>query len=73
MIPEIVTAAADVVVAVENGVAMRRNNNPPGPPAAPPAPVMAGGISGEAFLIGMMILAFAILGAAVIVHHGLAA
>jgi hypothetical protein len=72
MIPEIVTAAADVAVAVENGVAMSRRTKPPDP-SPPPPPTAAAGISGAEFLIGMMILALAVLGAAVIIHHGLKA
>jgi len=73
MIPEIVTAAADVAVVLENGVAMRRDKTPPPPPPSQPAAAAAGGISNEMFLIGMMILALAMLGAAMIIHHGLTA
>ncbi len=74
MIPEIVTAAADMALAVENGVAMRRKpTEPPSPPAPPAASVAAAGISGTEFLIGMMILALSLVAAALIIHHGLAA
>jgi hypothetical protein len=72
MIPEIVTAAADVAVAIENGVGMRRN--PPAPPPAPPAvAIPAGGISGAEFLIGIAILALAILAHGLMVRNGLMA
>lgn len=62
MIPEIFTAAADVAVAVENGVAMRRNN-PPEPPSPPTA--SATGMSGPEFLLGMAMVAAAVLALAV--------
>ena len=63
MIPEIVNAAAEVVVAVENGVAMRRNQPPSNPPPALPT---ASGISGTEFMVGMAILALALVGAALL-------
>jgi hypothetical protein len=65
MIPEIVSAAAELAVAVENGVGMRRNrprNNPP--PAL--AAATASGISGTEFMVGMTILALALVGAALL-------
>jgi hypothetical protein len=72
MITEMVAAAADVAVAVENGVAMRRNKQSEAPPPAPPPlDSAAAGFSGSEFLIGMLMLALAVLGAALIVHHGL--
>lgn len=73
MIPEIVSAAADVAVALENGVAMKPWRNKPPDPPPPPSAVASGGISGTDFLIGMMIIALALLSAAVIVRQGLVA
>lgn len=69
MIPEIVTAVADAAVAIENGVAMSRRNSPP--PAPPAVAVPAGGISGAEFLIGMAMIALAILAHALIVRSGM--
>jgi len=76
MIPEIVTAAADVAVALENGVAMSRRNQPPENPPPPAAPGAAAfGFSADAVLqfVGLVLLAFAVLAAAAVIHHGLTA
>jgi hypothetical protein len=71
-IPATVTAAADVAAAIENGVAMRRSKSPENSPTAPALAAPAG-ISGADFLTGMMLLALALLGAAVIIRSGLVA
>ena len=42
-------------------------------PTAPAASIPAYGITGAEFLLGMVILALALLGAAAIAHHGLTA
>jgi hypothetical protein len=78
MIPEIVSAAADVAVAVENGVAMRHSKQAPhDPPPAPPggATTFSFSFSGDAVLIGaaILLLALAMVAGALIVRNGLMA
>jgi hypothetical protein len=68
-ISELIAAAAEAVTAIETGVAMRLSlrakpsNNPP------PAPAMCE----KAFLIGTALVAFSVVGAALIIRHGLPA
>lgn len=71
-ISEIVTAAASSAVAIENGVAML-GKKPPEKLPQPSALAVPAGISGAEFLAGMMLVAFALLGAAVIIRSGLVA
>jgi hypothetical protein len=73
--PEWIDAAADVAAAVEKGVAMRNRKQAEAAatPAPPPPTVMANGITGAECLLGMFLLAVAVLGAAFIIHHGLTA
>jgi hypothetical protein len=70
--PAWLSAAAETAAAVEGGVTMF--NKKAGAKAAPAAPtVVVSGMTGTEFLIGVFILAIAMLGAALIVHHGLVA
>jgi hypothetical protein len=70
--PEDIKAAADVARAVEKGLAMRHKRPDPAPePSA--AAVPFAGITGTQYLIGIAILSLALLGVAVIIHHGLVA
>ena len=63
-------AAATMLLAAETGVGMHIKKAA----TAPASPTMVmNGISGQDFLIGMFILALAMLGAALIIHHGLTA
>jgi hypothetical protein len=82
--PEWIEAAADLAAAVEKGVAMRGNRKPVEAVAAAAAPtpvnVNISGITRDDFLIGMLILAgavvvlaAAVLAHAAVVHHGLIA
>jgi hypothetical protein len=75
--PEWIEAAADAAAVVEKGVAMRSRKQAEAaatPPAAlPPPTVVVNSITGAEYLFGMFVLALAMLGAAVIIHHGLTA
>jgi hypothetical protein len=80
--PEWIDAAADVAAVVEKGVAMRnRKQAEAAATPAPPSPtVVVNGISRDDFLMGVLImagavlvLAAAMLAGAAIVHHGLTA
>jgi hypothetical protein len=64
--PEWITASAEAVAAVENGIGMcdKKDKNAAATPATP------SGITGQDFLIGMLILAAAMLAAAWIDHCG---
>jgi hypothetical protein len=75
VIPEIIIAAAETAVAVEGGVSMFGNGKKDGQAAAPPAAptVVVNGLSKQDFLIGICILALALLAMGVIIHHGLTA
>ena len=69
-----VDAAGTAMLAVESGVAMlnRKPAEKTAAAASTPVNVVVQGISGQEFLMGMFILALAMLGAALIIHHGLA-
>ena len=70
--PEWAAAAAEVALAAETGVAMRRKPEEKLPP--PPAPtVVMQGITGQVSLVGVMMLALAMITAALVIHHGLTA
>ena len=71
--PEWIEAAADVVAAIEKGVSMRSRKQPEATAAPPPPTVVVNGITGAEYLLGVFLLALAVLGAAVIIHHGLTA
>jgi hypothetical protein len=79
--PEWFDAAAATAAAVEGGVATfsrKPGDKAVTPALATPAPVAAptvvvSGISGQDFLLGMLILAAAVLAAALVLHHGLTA
>ncbi len=74
--PEWIGAAAEAVAAVEGGVNVfhKKSAEKEAPAQAPAAPtVVVNGMTGQEFLLGMFILAAAILLAAAIVHHGLTA
>lgn len=66
--PNWIVAAAGMVTAAEGGVVMFKKSE-----TAPAAPTGGNGISGSEYLLGMLILAIAMLGAAAIIHHGLVA
>jgi hypothetical protein len=69
--PAWIEAAAASVAAAEGGVTMFNSKKAASTPAGPT--VAVGGISGSEFMLGMFILALAVLGAALIIHHGLPA
>jgi hypothetical protein len=70
--PAWLSAAAETAAVVEGGVTMF--NKKAGAKAAPTAPtVVVSGMTRTEFLIGVFILAIAMLGAALIVHYGLVA
>jgi hypothetical protein len=72
--PNDILAAAAVAALFQNGVAMRQHKHDASPPPpAQPAATVPVGITGAQYLIGMMMLTLALLGAAMIVHHGLTA
>jgi hypothetical protein len=74
--PEWIGAAAEAVAAAEGGVTVfrKKTEEKVAPAQAPTAPtVVVNGMTGQEFLLGMFILAAAILLAAAIVHHGLTA
>lgn len=67
-------AAGTDAMAAKIGVDMLLHKKAESAAAATPAAcVPASGITGAEFLLGMMILALALLGAAAIIHHGLTA
>lgn len=69
-----VDAVGTATLAAETGVAMLKRKPDEKAAAAAPTPVnMVLGITGQEFLIGMCILALAMLGAAVIIRNGLIA
>jgi hypothetical protein len=73
--PAAIEAAGTVVLAAETGVAMlnRGKKAVPAPTTPTPVNVTISGITGTEFLIGIVILALAVLAAAAIIHHGLVA
>jgi hypothetical protein len=72
--PAWLSAAAETVTAVESGVSVFHKKTAERPTATPAAPtVVVRGMTGQEFLIGMIILAIAVLAAALIMHHGLIA
>jgi hypothetical protein len=79
--PEWIEAAADAAAVVEKGVAMRNKKQVEAAAAGPTAPtVVVNGISGQDFLMGvlilagtMLVIAAAVLVGAAIIHHGLTA
>ena len=68
-------AAGTGILAAETGAAMRIRKQAEvaaTPPAAwPPPTLVVNGITGVEYLFGMCLLALAVLGAALIIHHGL--
>jgi hypothetical protein len=69
-------AAGTGILAAETGVAMAFNKKAAEKTAtAAPTPVNVtmNGITGTEYLLGMVLLALAMLGAALIIHHGLTA
>jgi hypothetical protein len=74
--PDWLTAGADMAIVAENGVAMFRSkdkdkdNKPPTSTATVPT---IQGVSSGAMIAAAVILALAMLGSAMIIHHGLVA
>jgi hypothetical protein len=73
--PAAIEAAGTVVLAAETGAAMLNKGKKvvPAPAAPTPVNVTITGMTGTEFLIGIVILALAVLAAAAIIHHGLVA
>jgi hypothetical protein len=70
--PAAIEAAGTVILAAETGVAMAFSSKKTASTPAGPT-VVVNGITGAEYLLGMFLLALAMLGAAVIIHHGLVA
>jgi hypothetical protein len=70
-----VDAVGTAMLAAESGVAMLNRKSAEKTATAAPTPVnvVVQGITGQEYLIGMFLLALAMLGAALIIHHGLTA
>ncbi len=67
-----IEAAGTGILAAETGVSMIHNKKTAST-APPPSTVVENGITGAEYLFGMFLLALAMLGAALIIHHGLTA
>ena len=69
-----VDAVGTAILAAESGVAMlnRKPAEETATAASTPVNVVVQSITGQEYLIGMFLLALAMLGAALIIHHGLA-
>jgi hypothetical protein len=69
--PEWIGAAAEVAAAVEGVAVFGKKQEAAAAPAAVPGYATTTSLTPTIFLVGVAILAMAMLGAAVIIHHGL--